>query len=85
MQILTNQTYMIIAGNMGLAVNALSFYYSFRLTVTGDEGVISKEQVNKLCTNIEDVIQEQIDLMEKGAPAVTSDNASTTPETKKDK
>jgi len=47
---------MIIAGNMGLAVNALSFYYSFRLSVTGDEGIISKEQVYKLVKYLEDAI-----------------------------
>jgi hypothetical protein len=34
---------MVIAGNIGLAVNALSFYYSFRVTVTGDEGILSRE------------------------------------------
>ena len=57
-EIIWNQTYMIVAGNMGLAVNALSFYYSFRLTITGDEGVISKEQVNKLMAYLEGAIQE---------------------------
>jgi hypothetical protein len=55
-QILWNKTYMVIAGNMGLAVNVLSFYYSFRLTVTGDEGIISKDQVFKLVAYLEDAI-----------------------------
>ena len=57
-QILWNKTYMVIAGNMGLAVNVLSFYYSFRLTVTGDEGIISRDQVYKLVAYLEDAIQE---------------------------
>lgn len=68
---------MVIAGNLGLAVNALSFYYSFRMTVTGDEGVISKEQVHKLCNYLENAIQEQIDLMDK--------NPQESSEAKKDK
>jgi len=63
---------MVIAGNIGLAVNALSFYYSFRVTVTGDNGLLSREQVVKLCTYIEDAIQEQIDLMEQSPAKVES-------------
>ena len=42
-------TYMIVAGNVGLAINCVSFCESFRVAVTADNGVLSEGNTNRLC------------------------------------
>lgn len=60
-----NKTYMVIAGKCGLAINALSFYHSFRITVTSDDGVFNKVNTVKLCNYTEENIRKEILHMEQ--------------------
>jgi hypothetical protein len=52
---------MVVAGNVGIGINCQSFCNSFRLCVTADEGILSRDQVNTLCHLIEDCIRTEME------------------------
>jgi hypothetical protein len=55
---------MVVAGNVGLAINCMSFCKSFRVCITSDDGILSNEQTKKLCSIIETNILSEMKRME---------------------
>mgnify|MGYP006907045586 CR=1 FL=1 len=55
---------MVVAGQMGLAINCMSFCESFRICVTSDDGVLSAQQTKRLCYLMEKSLLDEMKRME---------------------
>ena len=51
------QTYVMVAGYVGMCISCMSFCESFKVSVTCDESVMDKESTKRLCKLIEDNIK----------------------------
>ena len=56
-----SQFYMVVAGNMGCAVSAMSFCNSFRVCITSDNGYLDPNMNRRLCQLIESNIFAEMD------------------------
>uniref|UniRef100_A0A7S3FUI1 O-acyltransferase WSD1 C-terminal domain-containing protein n=1 Tax=Strombidium rassoulzadegani TaxID=1082188 RepID=A0A7S3FUI1_9SPIT len=74
--------FMIVAGKVGLAINCISYNKSFRVCVTSDNGVLTKEQTVLLCDLIAKSIRLEIERVL--GEDTTQPVEATTSESKKD-
>jgi len=53
--------YMVVAGNAGVAVAAISFSTSFKVSVSADDGIFSAENTELFCQEIRNNINDEIE------------------------
>ena len=52
---------MVVAGNVGVAIAAISFSTSFKVSVAADDGVFSAENTELFCQEIAKNITDEIE------------------------
>lgn len=93
-----SQTYMVVSGQVGLAINLQSFCDSFRICVTSDSGLMSSDDNMELCQIIEKKLVDEMERtkdwpvpeapkkkIESGSTTTTSGEDSPIKESKKQK
>lgn len=61
---ISQQTYIVISGYIGLAICCMSFVDSFKVTVTCDDGIMPRQFCERLCQLIEENIRSEMKRME---------------------